>query len=69
MRACAGQYDLVAVGLRLGDAVRADGAACAGDVLDDDLLAEIFGYRAGYEPCRLVGRPARRHEDRDDGGD
>ena len=57
----------VAVGRRLGDAGRADGAAGAGDVLDDDLGAERRAHLLGEDAREHVGRPAggERHDHRD----
>ena len=60
------QQDGVAVGRGARDAGRADHAAGAADVLDDDLLAEIVRHGVGEDARDRVGRPARweRHDQR-----
>jgi hypothetical protein len=58
----------VAVGLRLGDVVRGDGAGCAAAVADDDRLAECIGKLAANEAGDEIGRATgrHRHHQRDD---
>ena len=62
------QQQRVAVGRRLGDVVRRDGAAGAAAVADDDRLAQRIGQlaadQAGDEIRRAAGR--HRHHQRDD---
>jgi len=48
----------VSIGRRLGDAARPDGAARAGDVLDDELLAERHAHVLPEDARQHVGRPA-----------
>ena len=57
--------DGIAVGPRPRGFRRADGAACAGCVLDDDLDTERFGHRAGKRACGDIGAAAgaERHDD------
>ena len=64
----AGLHDGVAVRCHLGCAQRADGAAGAADVLDDDLLAELlaerFGHHAGHHVAGAAGRERADQLDR-----
>ncbi len=65
MRARAGNDQGVTVGGRLRHAARSDGAAGAGHILDDDLLAQGLGHRRRNEPRDRVGWAAglkRRHD-------
>ena len=48
-RRAAAEQERVAVGRRLGDTIGAGHAARAADVLDDHLLAELFG-----QPCAMI---------------
>src|SRR5262249_4635174 len=50
----------VAVGRGAGETSDTDGAARAGDVLDDDGLAERGAHRLGHDPSDHVGRAAGR---------
>ena len=67
MRAHLAHQDGVAVGIGAHRAGRADGAAGAGDVLDDDLLAQrvrhVIADDAGGDVGRASGR--ERHDQRD----
>ena len=62
--------DGVAVGRRVGDLGRGERAAGAGDVLHDDLLAELRRHRLGDQPGDGVGRAAggEGHDDGDRAG-
>ena len=58
------EADRVAIRSRLGDDVRADIAAGAGAVLDDELLARQFGEFLADDARESVGRAAgRKHHD------
>ena len=57
----------VAVGVGFGDAGGAERAAGAADILDDDLLTQVFGHRLGDQTPDRVGRAAGG--ERDDHGD
>jgi hypothetical protein len=59
----AGPEQRVTVGRRLGDAVGADGAGVAGDVLDHDRLAPRLGELVGEQTRGDVGGAARREAD------
>jgi hypothetical protein len=52
--------ELVAVGRRLGDAQRAGGPARAGNILDDDLLAEELAHGRRQDATDHVDRTAGR---------
>ena len=68
MRADRAEHDLVAVGRRGRDALRAGHAACAADVLDHDLLAQDLAHARRHDTAEHVGRAAGRerndHRDR-----
>src|SRR6185503_853982 len=67
MRADAADADRVAIGRRLGDHVRADVAARAGAVLDEDRLAPGLGPAIADQTRIDVGDAAhgKRHDDPD----
>ena len=62
------EHELIAVGRRLGDAVRAGHAARAADILHDDRLvklrAQAFGDDPGDGVRRAAGRKGRDHGQR-----
>ncbi len=62
-----GEQKRVAVGLGLGDRLRADDGVGARPVVDDDLLAEVLAHLLADQAAEHVGRTARR--ERHDQGD
>ena len=60
VRADRAEHEGVAVGRRVGDALRAGHAAGAADVLDDHLLAEDFAHALRDDAAEHVGRAAGR---------
>ncbi len=65
MRRDAGDHEGVAVGLHMGRLLRADDAAGARLVLDEELLLESLGQLFGDDAAKGIGAAARR-EGRDD---
>ncbi len=59
VRLVVAERDHVAIGLRPGDLARAERARRAGDILDDDVLAERPGDLLRHHAGDHVGRPAR----------
>ena len=62
-RADRGEKERVSVGFGLGDVIGTERAGCAGLILDDHTLTELFLELVGEQAPNEIGRPAGRKRD------